>query len=155
VIFIVISCACSPCHPAKAVLLLLGLPITGFAMLQLGGVNLALRAGTPDAGGMDSGGDRRALMRSVRHLGPPLLVYLLPIKADSWRRSGCRAWCSLIGAFVLFFAHLHSRGAEPCASPFGPLGGFRRRSAQYLGTRIQDTLTRARFPPLDPDPAWC
>ena len=145
VIFIVISAGFVHVIPQALFLLLLGLPITGFALLQLAGVNLALR--------LEHRARAEWILGAIGGLyggisgvwGPPLLVYLLSIKADKLQTVRVQGVVFLIGAVVLFFAHLHSGVLNSQTLTFSALLVIPAQIGQFLGTHIQDRLDQGRF----------
>ena len=145
VIFIVISSLFVHVIPQTLFLLLLGLPITAFALMQLAGMNLALK--------LEHRHRAEWILGAIGGLyggisgiwGPPLLVYLLSIKADKLETVRVQGVVFLIGAFVLFFAHLHSGVLTPSTIAFSATLAIPAQIGQYAGTQIQDRLDQARF----------
>ncbi len=145
VIFIVISASFVHVIPQNLFLLLLGVPITAFAVLQLAGVNLALKLEHRDRAewvlGMIGG-----LYGGISGVwGPPLLVYLLSIRADKLETVRAQGVVFLIGATVLFLAHLQSGVLNAQTLTFSALLVIPAQIGQLLGTRIQDRLDQTRF----------
>ncbi len=145
VIFIVISASFVHVIPQNLFLLLLGVPITAFAVLQLAGVNLALKLEHRDRAewvlGMIGG-----LYGGISGVwGPPLLVYLLSIRADKLETVRAQGVVFLIGAMVLFLAHLQSGVLNAQTLTFSALLVVPAQIGQLLGTRIQDRLDQTRF----------
>ncbi len=145
VIFIVISSLFVHVIPQRLFLLLLGVPITAFALLQLAGINLALK--------LEHRHRAEWLLGAVGGLyggisgiwGPPLLVYLLSVKADKLETVRVQGVVFLIGAFVLFFAHLHSGVLTPATIAFSAALTIPAQIGQVAGTLIQDHLDQTRF----------
>lgn len=145
VIFIVISAQFVRVIPQDLFLLLLGAPITAFAVLQLAGVGLALRLEHR----------RRAewILGAIGGLyggvsgvwGPPLLVYLLSIKADKLVTVRVQGVVFLIGATVLLLAHLHSGVLTPSTTAFSAALVLPAMIGQILGVAIQDRLDQSKF----------
>lgn len=145
VIFICISAQFVRVIPQAMFLLILGLPITGFALLQLSGRNLALRF------------EHRARVEWVLGVigglyggisgvwGPPLLVYLLSIGAQKLEIVRVQGVVFLIGAAVLFMAHLHSGLLTPARLGFSTALVIPAMVGQTLGYAIQDRLDQASF----------
>ena len=145
VIFIVISSLFVHVIPQKLFLLLLGLPITAFALMQLAGMNLALRLEHRNRAEWILGAIG-GLYGGVSGIwGPPLLVYLLSVKADKLETVRVQGVVFLIGAFVLFFAHLHSGVLTPATIAFSTALAIPAQIGQFVGTRIQDRLDQGRF----------
>ena len=144
-IFIVISSRFVHVIPQTLFLLLLGLPITAFALMQLAGMNLALRLEHRHRAEWILGAIG-GLYGGVSGIwGPPLLVYLLSVKADKRETVRVQGVVFLIGAFVLFFAHLHSGVLNQTTLLFSALLAIPAQIGQLAGTRIQDRLDQSRF----------
>jgi uncharacterized membrane protein YfcA len=145
VIFIVISSRFVHVIPQNLFLLLLGVPITAFAMLQLAGRNLALR--------LEHRARAEWVLGAIGGLsggisgvwGPPLLVYLLSINASKLETVRVQGVVFLIGAVVLFFAHLHSGVLTVQTVTFSALLAIPAQIGQFAGTRIQDRLDQRLF----------
>jgi uncharacterized membrane protein YfcA len=145
VVFILVSAGFVHVIPQALFLLLLGVPITLFALLQLAGVNLALplqhRARAEWVLGAIGG-----LYGGISGVwGPPLLVYLLSIKASKLETVRAQGVVFLIGAVVLFCAHLQSGVLDSETLPFSALLVIPAQLGQMLGTRVQDRLDQPRF----------
>ncbi len=144
-VFIVISAGFVHVIPQTLFLLLLGLPITGFALIQLAGVNLALK--------LEHRNRAEWILGAIGGLyggisgvwGPPLLVYLLSIKADKIETVRTQGVVFLIGAVVLFFAHLQSGVLTAQTLTFSALLAIPAQIGQLAGIRIQDRLDQTRF----------
>lgn len=145
VICIVLSAPFADAIPRTVYLLLLGVPITAFAALQLAGRSLAIRLEHRDrtewwlgvVGGLYGG---------VSGIwGPPLLVFLLSTGAGKTQMIRAQGVVFLIGAVALLAAHLgtglaNARSLGFSAALCGPaLVGL------YLGYAVQDRLDQARF----------
>ena len=145
VIFIVISASFVHVIPQNLFLLLLGVPITVFALLQLAGKNLALR--------LEHRARAEWVLGAIGGLyggisgvwGPPLLVYLLSIKASKLETVRVQGVVFLIGAVVLFFAHLQSGVLTVQTITFSALLALPAQIGQFAGTRIQDRLDQTLF----------
>lgn len=145
VVFILISAQFVRDIPQPVFLLLLGLPITAFAALQLAGRKLALRLehqtraewGLGVIGGLYGG---------VSGIwGPPLLVYLLSTGADKRETIRVQGVVFLIGAAVLLSAHLNSGVMNAQTVPFSLALAVPAALGMYLGFAVQDRLDQARF----------
>ena len=145
VIFIVISAQFVRTIPQDLFLLLLGLPITAFAALQLAGVGLALR--------LEHRNRAEWILGAIGGLygglsgvwGPPLLVYLLSIKADKLETVRVQGVVFLIGAAVLLMAHLHSGVMTTSAMSFSAILVLPAMIGQSLGVAVQDRLDQSKF----------
>lgn len=144
-VFIVVSAQFVQVIPQGLFLMLLGVPITAFALAQLSGRKLALK--------LQHRSRAEWIMGAVGGLyggvsgvwGPPLIVYLLSIGADKVETVRVQGVVFFLGAVVLLAAHLQTGlMAGPnlwfSAALMGPalLG-------QALGQRLQDRLDQARF----------
>ncbi|MFD1911473.1 sulfite exporter TauE/SafE family protein [Halodurantibacterium flavum] len=144
-IFILISAQFMPQIPAGVLYLILGVPITGYAALELLGRQLRFRiehrrraeVATGIVGGLYGG------ISGV--WGPPVLVYLLSIgapKADVIRVQGV---IFLIGAVVLLVAHMQSGVVNAVTLPFSAAMILPGMVGLWLGYGLQDRLDAARF----------
>ena len=145
VVFIVVSAGFIHVIPQTLFLLLLGLPITAFAVAQLAGVNLALK--------LEHRARAEWILGAIGGLyggisgvwGPPLLVYLLSIGATKLETVRVQGVVFLIGAVVLFAAHLTSGVLNAQTLTFSALLVIPAQIGQFLGTRIQDRLDQRLF----------
>lgn len=145
VVFIVVSAGFVHVIPQDLFLLMLGLPITAFALVQLAGVNLALR--------LEHRNRAEWILGAIGGLyggisgvwGPPLLVYLLSIKAGKVEVVRVQGVVFLIGAVVLFAAHLQSGVLNGATLTFSAILVIPALIGQTLGTFIQDRLDQTRF----------
>ena len=145
VMFILVSAGFVHVIPQALFLLVLGVPITGFALLQLAGVNLALR--------LEHRARAEWVLGAIGGLyggisgvwGPPLLVYLLSIGATKLETVRVQGVVFLIGAVVLFFAHLQSGVLNRETLVFSALLVIPAQLGQIAGSRIQDRLDQTRF----------
>ena len=145
VVFIVVSAGFIHVIPQTLFLLLLGLPITTFAVAQLAGVNLALK--------LEHRARAEWILGAIGGLyggisgvwGPPLLVYLLSIGATKLETVRVQGVVFLIGAVVLFAAHLTSGVLNAQTLTFSALLVIPAQIGQFLGTRVQDRLDQRLF----------
>ena len=145
VVFIALSAQLFDLIPRVAYLLLLGVPVTAFAALQLAGVPLALRlqhrARAEWALGVVGG-----LYGGVSGIwGPPLLVYLLSINAPKVEAIRAQGVVFLIGAVALLSAHLGTGLANAQTLAFSAALVVPAQIGMALGYRLQDRLPQARF----------
>jgi len=145
VIFIAVSAQVMGDIPRVAYLLLLGVPVTAFALAQLAGMPLALRLehrnraewGLGVIGGLYGG---------VSGIwGPPLLVYLLSINASKHEMVRVQGVVFLIGAVALLLAHLGTGVADRTTLAFSAALVIPAQIGMVLGYRLQDRLPQARF----------
>ena len=145
VVFILISAQFVRIIPQDLFLLILGVPITAFAALQLMGRQLALRL------------EHRSRIEWVLGViggiyggisgvwGPPLLVYLLSIDADKQEVIRVQGVVFLIGAVVLTAAHLQSGVLNGSTIPFSAALVVPAVAGLIVGYSIQNRLDQLRF----------
>ncbi len=144
-VLLVVSAQFVEVIPQTLFLLLLGLPITAFAALQLSGCKLALRLEHRDraewllgaVGGLYGG------ISGV--WGPPLLVYLLSIGADKVETVRVQGVIFLLGAVVLLAAHLQTGIMDGPNLVFSSLLVVPAMLGQWAGFAVQDRLDHAVF----------
>lgn len=145
VIFIPISAQFFWVIPHGLFLWMLGVPITLFALVQLSGQRLALplqhRARAEWVFGIIGG-----LYGGVSGIwGPPLIVYLLSIRASKQETVQVQGVVFLIGSIVLLGAHLHSGLLTNRALGFSAALVLPAMIGQTIGFRFQDRLDPNRF----------
>jgi len=145
VVFIAVSAPFVTVIPRTAFLLLLGVPITAFAALQLSGLPLALplrhRARAEWGLGVMGG-----LYGGVSGIwGPPLLVYLLSTGVPKSEMIRAQGVVFLIGATALLTAHLATGIANAQTLPFSAALSIPALIGLYLGYAAQDRLDQRRF----------
>ena len=145
VVFIAVAAQFFESIPRLAYLLLLGVPVTAFAALQLAGVPLALRLEHRTRAewvlGVIGG-----LYGGVSGIwGPPLLVYLLSINASKLEAVRVQGVVFLIGAVALLMAHLGTGLANAQTLAFSAALVVPAQVGMALGYRLQDRLPQARF----------
>lgn len=145
VVFIVVSAPLVTVIPKEAFLLILGVPITAFAALQLAGVPLALplrhRARAEWGLGVVGG-----LYGGVSGIwGPPLLVLLLSTGAGKVETIRAQGVVFLIGAVALLVAHLRTGVANTQTLAFSALLTVPALVGLAVGYAVQDRLDQARF----------
>lgn len=144
-VLLVVSAQFAVVIPQALFLLLLGVPITGFALLQLSGRSLALRlehrARAEWALGAIGG-----LYGGVSGVwGPPLLVYLLSIGAPQAEALRAQGVVFLLGAVVLLGAHLGTGVMDGPNLGFSALLVVPAVAGQTLGMILQTRLDQNRF----------
>lgn len=145
VICIAISAPFAAAIPRSLYLLLLGVPITAFAALQLLGASLAIRLhhrnraewGLGVIGGLYGG------ISGI--WGPPLLVFLLSTGADKLQAIRAQGVVFLIGAVALLLAHLGTGLANAQTLAFSAALAVPALAGLYLGYALQDRLDQQRF----------
>ena len=145
VICIAISAPFVDAIPRLAYLLLLGVPITIFAALQLMGRSLAIQLhhrnraewGLGVIGGLYGG------ISGI--WGPPLLVFLLSTGADKLQMIRAQGVVFLIGAVALLISHLGTGLANAQTLGFSAALCVPALIGLYTGYLVQDRLDQQRF----------
>ena len=145
VVFIVISAQFVRLLPQAVLLTALGVLITGFVLYQLSGARLHIaprwRSAVEWAAGVIGG-----LYGGVSGIwGPPLIVYLLAIKAEKQETIRVQGVVFLIGAVVLASAHLQSGVLNAASLPFSATLVLPAVAGMMLGYAVQDRLDQRRF----------
>jgi hypothetical protein len=145
VICIAISAPFSDAIPRNLYLLLLGVPITAFAALQLMGVSLAIQLRHQDRAewGLGVIGGLYGGISGI--WGPPLLVFLLSTGADKVQAIRAQGVVFLIGAVALLVAHLGTGVANGPTLAFSAALAVPALAGLYLGYAVQDRLDQQRF----------
>ena len=145
VVFIAISAQFVQVIPQTVFLLLLGLPITAFAALQLAGRSLALNLrhreraewGLGIIGGLYGG------ISGI--WGPPLLILLLSTSVPKVEAIRAQGVVFLIGAAVLLASHLQTGIANPATLAFSAALVVPAMLGMRIGYLLQDRLPQAQF----------
>ena len=145
VIFIPISAQFFWVIPHDLFLWMLGVPITLFALAQLSGRSLALpfRHRTRAEWVFGSIGGLYGGVSGI--WGPPLIVYLLSIRASKMETVQVQGVVFLIGAVVLLAAHVQSGLLTNSTLGFSALLVLPAIFGQAIGFRLQDRLDPVRF----------
>jgi uncharacterized protein len=145
VVFIAVSSPFVGVIPRQVFLLLLGVPITVFAALQLAGRSLAIKLhhrnraewGLGVIGGLYGG---------VSGIwGPPLLVYLLSTGVGKLEAIRAQGVVFLIGAMALLSAHLFTGLANGTSMAFSAALALPALIGLRVGFAVQDRLDQHRF----------
>ena len=145
VVGIVISAPFAGAIPRMAYLLMLGLPITLFAGLQLAGQSLAIHLDHRDRAEWVLGAVG-GLYGGVSGIwGPPLLVFLLSTGADKGQMIRAQGVVFLIGAATLLAAHLGTGLLNAETLGFSAALSLPALAGLYAGYRVQDQLDQQRF----------
>ncbi|MFZ1481938.1 MAG: sulfite exporter TauE/SafE family protein [Paracoccaceae bacterium] len=145
VVFIVVSAQVFERIPRMAYLLLLGVPVTVFAALQLAGIPLRLR--------LEHRARAEWLLGIIGGLyggvsgiwGPPLLVLLLSTGVPKLEMVRAQGVVFLIGAVALLSAHLGTGLASGDRLVFSAVLVLPAMAGMILGFRVQGRLDQARF----------
>jgi uncharacterized protein len=145
VICIAISAPFADAVPRMAYLLMLGLPITIFAALQLMGYSLAIQLHHRDRAewGLGAIGGLYGGVSGI--WGPPLLVFLLSTGEDKVQMIRAQGVVFLIGAMALLVSHLVTGLANAQTLGFSAALSVPALVGLYAGYWVQDRLDQARF----------
>lgn len=145
VVFIPITAQFLSDIPRLAYLLMLGLPVTAYAALQLVGVPLALRLEHRKAAewGLGIIGGLYGGISGI--WGPPLLILLLSTQVPKLLAVRAQGVVFLIGAVALLAAHLTTGVANAQTLAFSAALVVPAHLGMVLGYRVQDRLDQARF----------
>ncbi len=77
--------------------------------------------------------------------GPPLIMYLLAVGLPKTEMVRVQSLSFLLGAMVLFVAHLHSGVLNAVTLPASAWLVLPTMAAMFLGYRVHDRLDQARF----------
>ena len=142
---IAISAPFADAIPRMAYLLMLGLPITIFAALQLTGRSLAIHLDHRDRAEWALGAVG-GLYGGVSGIwGPPLLVFLLSTGADKVTMIRAQGVVFLIGAGTLLAAHLGTGLLNAQTLGFSAALCLPALLGLFVGYRVQDRLDQVRF----------
>jgi uncharacterized protein len=145
VICIVLSAPFADAIPRAAYLLLLGIPITVYAALQLTGRSLAIQLHHRNRAEWTLG-VVGGLYGGISGIwGPPLLVFLLSTGADKLQVIRGQGVVFLIGAVALLIAHLGTGLANARTLGFSAALCLPALIGLYAGYAIQDRLDQQRF----------
>ena len=145
VICIAISAPFADAIPRMVYLLMLGLPITIFAGLQLMGKSLAIHLDHRDRAEWGLG-VIGGLYGGVSGIwGPPLLVFLLSTGADKLTMIRAQGVVFLIGAVALLVAHLTTGLLNTQTLGFSAALCLPALVGLYAGYVVQDRLDQQRF----------
>lgn len=145
VICIAISAPFADVIPRVVYLLMLGVPISVFAALQLAGQSLAIHLDHRDRAEWGLG-VIGGLYGGVSGIwGPPLLVFLLSTGADKLQMIRAQGVVFLIGAVALLASHLLTGLANAQSLGFSAALCLPALTGLYAGYWVQDRLDQARF----------
>ena len=144
-IFILVSAPFVPVVPQGLMYLLLGIPITGYALWQLSGRSMKL----------DVGRERRfeivtgiigGLYGGISGIwGPPLIVYLLSINVSKQDQMRVQGVVFLLGAVILTVAHLFSGVLNATTLPLSAVLVVPGLAGVFCGLWVHDRLDIAQF----------
>jgi len=145
VVFIVISAQFVLLIPNWVMFVLLGVPITAFALVQLAGIPLIIpihhRRRAEVGLGIVAG-----LYGGISGVwGPPLIVYLLSTHTEKREQVRVQGVVFLLGSIILLAAHLRSGVLNAATLPLSAALVVPAVAGMWLGMRMHDRLDPARF----------
>lgn len=144
-IFILVSAGFVTRVPQSLMYLMLGIPITGFAIWQLSGRPLVLPIHHARRAEIVSG-IIGGLYGGISGIwGPPLIVYLLSIKVPKDEQMRVQGVAFLIGAVVLLLAHLGSGVLNAQTLPLSAMLIIPALAGMLAGLWVHDRLNVAQF----------
>ena len=144
-VLIVVSAQFVRVIPQELFLILLGVPITAFALAQLSGRKLALKLQHRHRAEWVMGAIGGLYGGVSGVWGPPLIVYLLSTGADKVETVRVQGVVFFLGAVVLLGAHLQTGVMAGPNLWFSAALVVPAMVGQLLGQRLQDRLDQARF----------
>ncbi|MGL4238727.1 sulfite exporter TauE/SafE family protein [Tabrizicola sp.] len=145
VIGIAVSAPFADAIPRMVYLLMLGVPITVFAALQLMGKSLAIKLHHRDRTEWVLGAIGGLYGGISGIWGPPLLVFLLSTGADKLQMIRAQGVVFLIGAVALLASHLGTGLANAQTLGFSAALCIPALVGLYVGYWVQDRLDQQRF----------
>ena len=142
---IVISAPFMVVLPERLLFALLGVPVMGFAVMQLRGwkPEIAPRHRNRAEYGLGIIGGLYGGISGI--WGPPVIVYLLALRTEKTEMVRVMGVVFLIGAVVLTLAHLGSGVLNATTLPFSAVLVIPAALGMWLGFRQQDKLDAERF----------
>lgn len=142
---IVISAPFVVVLPQQWLFALLGVPVMGFALMQLSGWRpvIARRHRNPAEYGLGMIGGLYGGISGI--WGPPVIVYLLAVGTEKTEMVRVLGVVFMIGALVLTGAHLGSGVLNAVTLPLSAALVVPAALGMWLGFRLQDRLDAERF----------
>jgi uncharacterized protein len=131
--------------PQQLLFALLGVPVMGFALLQLSGWTPTIkpRHKAPAEYGLGMIGGLYGGISGI--WGPPVIVYLLAVRAEKAEMVRVLGVVFMIGAVTLTAAHLGSGVLNAVTLPLSAALVVPAALGMWLGFRMQDRLDPVRF----------
>lgn len=150
-VFLLIGLVCLMCSaqlvrvlPQQAMLLIIGLPVTAFAALQLMG--RALTIANPTRRSEIMVGGIAGLIGGVSGVwGPPTVAYLTALGTEKTEQIRVQGVIYGLGAVALLLAHMGSGVMRTETAPFSVLMIVPGVLGMWLGGRMQDRIDQALF----------
>lgn len=131
--------------PIKVMLLIIGVPITLFAILQLAGVPLRLARGPSRMIELVVGGFAGVIGGLSGVWGPPTIAYLTALDTEKREHVRVQGVIYAVGAVALFAAHVGSGVLNATTFWFSLILVPPCVIAMYVGAKVQDRINQAAF----------
>ncbi len=130
--------------PQDTLLMLIGIPITGFALFQLLGPELKLNAHSTR---VELGvGAFAGLIGGFSGVwGPPTVAYLTALGTEKTEQMRVQGVIYGAGAVALFFAHIASGVLNTSTAPLSVVLVIPAVAGMWIGSRLQDGIDQRRF----------
>lgn len=143
-IFLLIAAQLVTLVPASTFLLLIGVPVTAFALLQILGVTFALKAASARVEAVF--GAIAGFVGGMSGVwGPPTVAYLTAMKTPKQEQLRVQGVIYGLGAVALTAAHIGSGILNRDTAPFSAVLVVPALAGLWLGMRLQDRIDQARF----------
>lgn len=143
-VMLVISAQLVAILPQDALYLMIGVPVTAFALMQLTGWQPNLR-GRSTRSDLLIGGFAGFIGGLSGVWGPPTVAYLTAINTPKAEQMRVQGVIYGLGAVVLAAAHLQSGVLRADTAPLSALLILPAFIGMYIGVRIQARIDQARF----------
>lgn len=131
--------------PEWLYLLILGVPVTAFALVQLMGLPLAIRLEHRNRAQLGLGLIGGLYGGIAGIWGPPVLIYLLSIRAEKTEMVRVQGVIFFLGAVVLLLSHLGTGVMNASTTPFSAVLVVPALIGLMVGYAVQDRLPQAAF----------
>ncbi|MDP2494608.1 sulfite exporter TauE/SafE family protein [Shimia thalassica] len=130
--------------PSEVMLLLIGVPVSLFALLQLMGLQISLPKRSL---GVEAGvGGFAGLIGGLSGVwGPPTVLYLTALNTEKTEQMRVQGVIYGLGAVALFFAHIGSGVMRAETLPFSVAMVPPAVLGMWLGGKVQDRIDHAMF----------
>jgi uncharacterized membrane protein YfcA len=143
-IFLLIGAQLVTLVPASTFLMLIGIPVTAFALLQILGVTFSLKAASARFEAIF--GAIAGFVGGMSGVwGPPTVAYLTALNTPKQEQLRVQGVIYGLGAVALTVAHIGSGILNRETAPFSAVLVVPALAGLWLGMRLQDRIDQARF----------
>lgn len=130
--------------PLPVLLGIIGVPVTGFALLQLAGFRLVLSRQRAD---VEAGiGAFAGFLGGMSGIwGPPTVLYLTALGTEKTEQMRAQGVIYGLGSVALVLAHLSSGVLRPETAPFSAALVLPALLGQWIGGKLLDRIDQAMF----------